>query len=198
MMTRQVLIVILVALNLSIAKKITGQTSKVGIVNLDSLRSQSVVAEWERNSFDIEDWQQQGVAMVEALQNKYLQIQKEIETSLCYGSKTMKELELSLEQDRRKILKFERKTIATKKILSREINKFLLQQIMLLLPDARSDLDFETLSTSSPIYMDDQMGKAQIYVTQWFMQAFKNRPSVLEDWLSFQQNILGQIENGRW
>lgn len=192
MFARQVSILILL-LSLSFVERIAGQTSKVAIINLDSLRSQSIFGEWEL----IKEWERQGIEMVTALQKKYLQIQVEIE-QLCFSSKTLEELQMLIQEQQEQILDFERKVMAAKDIFSKEINTFLLQQVMLLLPDLKSHLDIDTLSTSTPIYVDRKLERELVYITSWFLQEFNNRPAILENWMSFCQNLLERIEKGRW
>ncbi|MBX2874580.1 MAG: hypothetical protein KTR30_20830 [Saprospiraceae bacterium] len=192
MFARQVSILILL-LSLSFVERIAGQTSKVAIINLDSLRSQSIFGEWEL----IKEWERQGIEMVTALQKKYLQIQVEIE-QLCFSSKTLEELQMLIQEQQEQILDFERKVMAAKDIFSKEINTFLLQQVMLLLPDLKSHLDIDTLSTSTPVYVDRKLERELVYITSWFLQEFNNRPAILENWMSFCQNLLERIEKGRW
>ncbi len=185
---------ILLALSLSIAENMSGQTPKVAIVNLDSLRSHSIIAEWEQVLRKDADWEQQGLDLIHSFLKKYhIRQQRD-----CSSPQAWEIMESEYQRDRDQIVAFERKIAAAKNLFSLEIEHFLIQQVFLLWLELKQDLNTTILSTSAPVFIEGTSKKDLIYLTDWLIQAFKNRPSVLSDWLSFRSRLMERVEKGKW
>lgn len=186
MLTRQFPIVILLVFNLLFAKEIQGQASKVVIVNLDSLRNQSVIGEWEQALREETNLQEYGQELVDS----FIKEQLVVQAHQCLSPAAWEEQEKQLKKHQNEIRKLERKMENIERLLSPEINNFLMRQVLLLLPEVKLNFKAAFLSIATPVFVDETVKKDLIYLSYWFIQEINSRPAILEDWLSFRQNLI--------
>lgn len=197
MFTRQVSMLIVLALNFFFINSMPGQTPKVAIVNLDSLRYQSVIAEWEQALWEKAGWEVEGKRRVDALQEKYLRLQRIVERS-CMTPEALDKIQAQLDKDLNEILKLKRKSEAAKKIFAVEIDNFIRQQFMSLFPKIKLPISANSLSTTAPLYKEEGVENNMVDVTTWFAKEFTNNPNVFESWAAFGRRLIQRIEQGNW
>lgn len=195
MLKDSVLLFLLVAL--SISNNLSGQQTKVAVVNLDSLRYQSVMVEWERALWEEAGWEVIGKRMLDALQRKYLRLQRIVERS-CMSTEALAIIQAELDKDLNEIRKLDRKFKAAKKIFAVEIDNFIRQQFMVLFPKIKLHIGGSSLSTTVPVYKEEGIENKLVYVTSWFAKEFKSNPRIFDDWLAFGRKLIDRVERGNW
>ncbi|NET35815.1 MAG: hypothetical protein F6K19_27945 [Cyanothece sp. SIO1E1] len=174
-----------------------GQTSKVAIVNLDSMRYQSIMVEWEQALWEDAGWEVIGKRMVEALQQKYLRLQRIVQRS-CMTPEAFDIIQAELDKDLNEIRKLDRKFKAAKKIFAVEIDNFIRQQFMVLFPKIKLQMGVTSLSTTTPVYKEVGMENKLVDVTSWFAKEFKSNPRIFENWSAFGRKLIARVEQGNW
>lgn len=197
MFARQVSTLILLVLSLLLTKEMPGQTPKLAIVNLDSIRYQSVMVEWEQALWEEAGWEVIGKRMVDALQQKYLRLQRIVERS-CMTSEALDIIQAEVDKDLNEIRKLDRKFKAAKKIFAVEIDNFIRQQFMVLFPKIKLHIGDSSLSTSAPVYKEEGIENRLVYVTSWFAKEFRSNPRIFDDWLAFGRQLIERVERGNW
>lgn len=183
--------------SLSFSQEVDGQTAKVAIINLDSLRNQSFMMDWEKALWEEGAWEIRGKKLIDTLQKKYQRLQRFMERS-CLTSEALAKIQAELEKDLEEILILDGKYRAAKKIFPVEIDNFVRQQFMILMPKAKLNMEAAFLSTSKPMFMEEEWADKLVDATPWFAAEFKNNPRIFDDWLAFRKYLIETVEKGNW
>ena len=195
MLKDSVLLLLLVAL--SISNHLSGQQTKVAVVDLDAIRSQSIIADWEQTLWQDAGYEEEAVRLVDSLQQKCLRVQRRVER--CYLSpEALEEMQAEIERDYEEIRKLDGKIKAAKEIFPIEIDNFVRQQFMILIPKAKLSIGISFLSSSAPLFMEEGLADVLVDATPWFTAEFKNNPTIFEDWSAFRRQLIDRVEQGNW
>lgn len=177
---------------------LTAQNAKVALINLDSLKANSVLADWTSEFWKELELEQEEQDMLEKLRRKYLQAQQLLEAVSCNGTDKFdakhREIIASVEE----IKRFERKVEVIKKMILMEIGQFVLQQIMKRNLLIRTEFQTEVFSTELPIFIAVQGESQMVFITDWFIRLIEKDPHIRLDWELLKEGLSRRIAIGQW
>lgn len=174
---------------------LTAQNAKVALINLDSLKANSVLADWTSEFWKELELEQD---ILEKLKRKYLQAQQLLEAGPCNGTDKFEAKHRGIIASVEEIKRFERKVEVIKKMILMEIGQFVLQQIMKRNLLIRTEFQTEVFSTELPIFIAVRGESQMVFITDWFIRLIEKDPHIRLDWELLKEGLSRRIAIGQW